>query len=1124
MAIVGSAEIVIHAITTGFKKEVEDALKNIDMGGSGEKLGEDLDDGIRRGAGKNKKSYFSDKFITEAKKSATAFTRILNIGDAQGPAISTAVSGLSSLVSGLFAVGSAAGAAAPALAVLPGLLSAVAQAGIAAKLAFGGVGKAISALNKNKSGGGEKNTNDNAIADARKRLARAYQTAADSMASANDKVRKSQNALNAAYKAGAESLQQLGFDAEDAAIAESKAAIELERARETLLRTQDMPPDSRMRREAELAFKEADLNYRQAKDKANDLAEAQKYAKETGIEGTKEVLSAKQDLNDAEQDRAKTERDNAQSIADAQEAVARALQKTASAASSVQDPLAGLSKEAAHFAQYIHDLQPEFKKLKDAAGVELFPKLEKAIQPLVDKLFPVLLPILRDTGGALGDVAIGFSKMLTKATTLNKIDIIGKNNVGVIKDLGGAATFLSEALINILAAAAPLTREFSKWIEGKAEKIRDATSNTKDLTDKITAAGVIAKQIGRIFSNLGDYFKIMGGEAKGGGQIILDYFEKATKGLADFAAAGAKDGSLKIFFENAATNFTKIFGLIGKIIGAFAKLGGDKNVGKTADNLLPAVDALEGIATTLNEAGPALGDLATKIAKLAKNLAGGANGAKYFLDTLGKGVDILNAVFGNSVVQQIMRVVSPILAVVRAIGLMIAVVKLSSRILQGNIFKLFGIRTAKEQAAIAARKQEIAEQRLALKTKISTAFTKAQTAAQKLATGAKNLAITASNKLRAALSKENIAKNLNAIKTKLQALWEGVLNGIRKVGTIIQAAFNAVMALNPITLIVIAVVALIAAFVLLYRRSETFRNLISRIGEVGRAAFDAIMDAVRTVIDWVRTNWPLLLAIITGPIGLAVLFITRNWDTIREVIANAIARIREIGASIWNWITERLSALWERVQGIWDTIIGFVRGLGRRIAEAASGIWNWFVERLSNIWERVQGIWDTIIGFVRGLGRRIAEAASGLWDGMRSGLSGVINFIISGINFIIRALNGIKVTVPDWVPGIGGSKFGFDIDELKPVQLAKGGIVRPTSGGTLARIGEAGRPERVEPLDPNGLSARDKAIIAEFITKSNGGKSSGGNTFIVNPSPGMDEIELAHQVSRNVTWAMKRGA
>jgi hypothetical protein len=38
----------------------------------------------------------------------------------------------------------------------------------------------------------------------------------------------------------------------------------------------------------------------------------------------------------------------------------------------------------------------------------------------------------------------------------------------------------------------------------------------------------------------------------------------------------------------------------------------------------------------------------------------------------------------------------------------------------------------------------------------------------------------------------------------------------------------------------------------------------------------------------------------------------------------------------------------------------------------------------------------------------------------------------------------------------------------------------PSSGGTLAKLAEAGRAERIEPLDANGLSAGDRAIIAEL--------------------------------------------
>jgi len=74
-----------------------------------------------------------------------------------------------------------------------------------------------------------------------------------------------------------------------------------------------------------------------------------------------------------------------------------------------------------------------------------------------------------------------------------------------------------------------------------------------------------------------------------------------------------------------------------------------------------------------------------------------------------------------------------------------------------------------------------------------------------------------------------------------------------------------------------------------------------------------------------------------------------------------------------------------------------------------------------------------------------------------------INAIISLANIAIRALNGIHISVPSWIPGIGGQSFGFDLREIP--KLADGGIVTKP---TLAMIGEAGA-EAVIPLSKGGM-------------------------------------------------------
>ena len=66
-----------------------------------------------------------------------------------------------------------------------------------------------------------------------------------------------------------------------------------------------------------------------------------------------------------------------------------------------------------------------------------------------------------------------------------------------------------------------------------------------------------------------------------------------------------------------------------------------------------------------------------------------------------------------------------------------------------------------------------------------------------------------------------------------------------------QAVLNAVMAANPISIVVVAVAALVAALVLAYNRSETFRAAVQRAGEIGRAAFDVVRAAISAVVSWI---------------------------------------------------------------------------------------------------------------------------------------------------------------------------------------------------------------------------------------------------------------------------------
>lgn len=147
------------------------------------------------------------------------------------------------------------------------------------------------------------------------------------------------------------------------------------------------------------------------------------------------------------------------------------------------------------------------------------------------------------------------------------------------------------------------------------------------------------------------------------------------------------------------------------------------------------------------------------------------------------------------------------------------------------------------------------------------------------------------------------------------------------VATAAQWLWNIAMMANPVGLIILAIVALIAIFVLLWQKCDWFRNFW--IG-----AWNVIWGAIKFVWDWVKDNWPLLLVIITGPIGWAVGIIIAYWDEIK-------AGFRAVVNFIVEWVGRFLApfvAIRDRIRevGIWQTLVdGFKAAINFII-----GAWN----------------------------------------------------------------------------------------------------------------------------------------------------------------------------------------
>lgn len=1036
MAVVGNAYVIVQAVTTGFNQQVQNAIKGINAGPSGAAVGRSFSKGFSGASGATRGLA---KLRREMEQARRALGLLIEGGYFVGPALSALGTAIGALASGLFALGAQAAAAVPSLIVLPSIFTALGQAALTAKLAFGGLGKAIGSLTKQKAG-------VDRMPAALERL-----TAAQERVDAAEKrVTKTQKALTKAYEEAREEIEQLNFSAEDAAINEKKAAIELEKARETLARVQDLPPNSRARKEAELAFAEAELNLRKAKDANKDLQNEQDRVTANGtrtmdeqIRNMDSYIAAQEAAADASDDLKKANREEAKAAKEVAD-----IKAGKGGGGGGEDPMEGLSPEAKKFAEYIASLKPKLQELRAAAGKSLFPQLEIAIENLVEKLFPRLLPNLEATGDALGKAAIKISEVITESNNLDKLDTIFKTNNDTIEKGGTIVGNLLDVFMSLLAAADPLIQRFTDWLvvlTGGWKETANANLESGKLTETFEYAGDVAAQLGRIFGNLFRTIMDIGRSAAGpgsGGQMLLDMLEGATEKFQAFVDRAQEGGRLEQYFRDVATNVGALGSLLVEVVEQILRLGDNKGFAEFAGSLQRATEGVGKMLDIFSGGMPALGKFVENLTNLSIRFTETAGLTVYF-SILNKALEILNAIFGNAMVMKILFVLTAVKGGIAAFTRIYRVARFFALAVAGNVMML---------KDLVGKSVSIAR---------STATALGNMAGNFKAARAMGLGYFQSLKMTLSYTR------LGAAATKV---WTGI-----------QAAFNAVMSMNPIVLIAIAVAALIAAFVILYMKVEGFREVVD-------AVFGFVLDTIKSVWNWIKNNWQMILILLTLPFALAIIAVQKVFGPILGILQVP-----------WNWVKTGWSKLKDLLSGPINLAKNIIKGYLDLTLGFIKSPFNWIVDN----WNKLRGILTGPIQYVQDAFSRMKDAVINIFKGM--------------INWVIRGWNGISFRIPSFKLGpIGYDGFTLKLPQIP--ELAQGGIIQPSYGGTLARIAEAGKAERIEPLDPDGLSKRDKAMIKLLAGPA------GGINITVNPSPGMDEVELASLVSRQIAKQIRRGA
>lgn len=219
-----------------------------------------------------------------------------------------------------------------------------------------------------------------------------------------------------------------------------------------------------------------------------------------------------------------------------------------------------------------------------------------------------------------------------------------------------------------------------------------------------------------------------------------------------------------------------------------------------------------------------------------------------------------------------------------------------------------------------------------------------------------------------------------------------------------------------------------------------------------------LAEKLTAIGDWISSNQTMVqdFAIILGGVAGAILAVKGAIIAVKTAfkVASAVSSIFANGLNLQLLPMTAIVVAIGAIIGIiivcirhWDEIKAVALDCWNKIKEAWNKAGDWFHKNVTEpIGNFFTGLWDGIKGAFTKAFDFIKKAFKGYVNGWISMVESFINFFIKGINILVRGINKLSFDVPSWVPGIGGSKLGFNIPQVPQVQiprLAQGAVIPP---------------------------------------------------------------------------------
>ena len=394
-----------------------------------------------------------------------------------------------------------------------------------------------------------------------------------------------------------------------------------------------------------------------------------------------------------------------------------------------------------------------------------------------------------------------------------------------------------------------------------------------------------------------------------------------------------------------------------------------------------------------------------------------------------------------------------------------------------------------------------------------------------------------------------------------------IYNNIVKIGTAIQGAFNAIMAINPFVALGIAIAAIVAGLVYFFTQTETGKKVWASFVDFLSQSIEAIKQFFTGLGTWFSEFWTSTVEGTKTTWNGITEFFSGLWNGIVTIITNVFATIASAVTGAYNWFVTTFQPLisfyqsifnligsiinvafqlilaivrgaYQLVIGAWKGLPGFFGGIFNAVSSVVSSVFSAIGSFASSAWGVVRSIWSPVADFFSGIFNAVRGVVSGVFSslgGFASSAWSRISGVFSGVgDFFSGVFNGAKSTVSGVFDAFGGFAsnaynaitgafngigefFSGMFGGIKnTIDNALGGVtstINNISGainGIAGKLGGLFKGSMVVGLTDVNLSSSGYGLSTNSVSSDN----RTYNTFNVQGGAGQDVSNLARAIRR----------